>query len=514
VSHVRAFDYASITPLEARVPADRQGAKRHYGVHPYFTRRPWNVVRAYIRHYTRPGDVVLDPFSGSGVAPIEALLEGRVGVQNDINPLANFIASGIAGLTHGHIGEYRSALDALEARCRADIERLEGQTDAEVQRRLASLPLPANVELPRNSDVERYHELFTARQLAGLAIVRQAINELPGAPARAALLLAWSAALSKLNRTFLSAKGRAESRGGSSIFSIYRYKVAAQAVELPVWATFAERARNVIAAKLEMDQILELKRRTRGRLGRFEAHAEDVPALAERFAGQVDYVFTDPPYGGHIAYLDLSTLWNNWLGHMPSTAARERELIVGGELEHGEQRYLERLRSSIEACLRMLKPQRWLSVVFQHWNVAYFEAILAGAAGAGGELRAAVSQVGDPIWSMHKKKGSESVLAGEMILTFCKSGAWAPRRRDPAGFSVEQALRRALADATDEHVYGEALFNTLVIEAWRQDAIAALNVTREGFADLMRACGWSYDPKEHCWLRSDQSRKRALLHSP
>src|SRR5207237_8291060 len=99
--------YADIAPLESPIPADRQSAKRHYGVHPYFTRRPHNVVRRYILHYTRERDRVLDPFGGSGVAAIEAFLENRVGIQNDINPLANFIAKGVAGLEHGTLGEYK-----------------------------------------------------------------------------------------------------------------------------------------------------------------------------------------------------------------------------------------------------------------------------------------------------------------------------------------------------------------------------------------------------------------------
>src|SRR5438067_3556487 len=98
--------YADITPLESPIPADRQTAKRHYGVHPYFTRRPFNVVRDYILHYSRVGDRVLDPFGGSGVTAIEAFLENRVGIHNDINPLANFIASGIAELAKGNPSEY------------------------------------------------------------------------------------------------------------------------------------------------------------------------------------------------------------------------------------------------------------------------------------------------------------------------------------------------------------------------------------------------------------------------
>src|SRR6059058_2749968 len=102
--------YDQLRVIDTPIPAERQSAKRHYGVHPYFTRRPYNVVRQYIQHYSREGDRVLDPFGGSGVTAIEAFLENRIGMHNDINPLANFIATGIAGLQHGTLADYEDAL--------------------------------------------------------------------------------------------------------------------------------------------------------------------------------------------------------------------------------------------------------------------------------------------------------------------------------------------------------------------------------------------------------------------
>ena len=83
---------ADITPILEAIPAARQEDARHYGVHPYFTRRPANVVRNYVERYSEPGDVVLDPFGGTGVTAIEAFLLGRSAIQNDLNPFANFIA--------------------------------------------------------------------------------------------------------------------------------------------------------------------------------------------------------------------------------------------------------------------------------------------------------------------------------------------------------------------------------------------------------------------------------------
>jgi hypothetical protein len=72
--------------------------------------------------------------------------------------------------------------------------------------------------------------------------------------------------------------------------------------------------RNVLAAKAEIDKIVELKERTGGFTGRFRTCDDDIDDLAGRFSGKPGYIFTDPPHGGHISYLDLSMLWKVWLG--------------------------------------------------------------------------------------------------------------------------------------------------------------------------------------------------------
>ncbi|MFB3891119.1 MAG: DNA methyltransferase [Phycisphaerae bacterium] len=240
-----------IEPILEAIPAERQQDARHYGVHPYFTRRPANVVRAYIERYSREGDVVLDPFGGTGVTAVEAMLLGRRAIHNDLNPFANFIARNIADTSLPSTLPLCEAFGRIREACAGPLAEIEHGDEA-AGRWLKRLPLPQNIRLPRTSDAERFHDMFTPRQLAGLALIKQAIdNESQGA-VRGLLLLAWSASVAKLNKTFLSAKGRAPSRGGSSIFSIYRYKLASQCVELPIWETFQARFANVLAAKEEV----------------------------------------------------------------------------------------------------------------------------------------------------------------------------------------------------------------------------------------------------------------------
>jgi hypothetical protein len=452
---------------------------------------------------------VLDPFGGSGVTAIEAVLEGRNGIHNDINPLANFVTRGVMSLSRGSHRTLATELEHLKSECAADVKILESAGDSRISATIRHL---AEKPLPKNADVETVGDLFTPSRLSAIALIKDRILGVENRPAREALLLAWSATLPKLTRTFLSAEGRAESRGGSSIFSIYRYKVAKHSVDLPCWETFEERARNVLDAKREIDRIVEYRRTQGSTLGKFRALEYDVLELPKRLKEQVDFVFTDPPYGGHIAYLDLSAMWIALLDLSVKDDASAKEIIVGGDAAHDERTYIERLGQSIGVCVDLLKPERWLSVVFQHWNVNYLAAILDAAASHGAELRAAVSQVGDPIWSMHKKK-SHSVLSGEFIVTFHKLRPLSKAHNSPAtslpklnrsvgAFDLEGELDLILRETAADHIFGEAVLNRLIVAAWRAGAIDKLAVSKNQFSGLLESRNWRYDDVRHCWARA------------
>ncbi|MBP7826144.1 MAG: hypothetical protein KA236_06305 [Verrucomicrobia bacterium] len=510
---------ATLQPILEAIPAARQEDARHYGVHPYFTRRPANVVREYLKRYSQPGDTVLDPFGGTGVTAIEAFLLGRHAIQNDLNPFANFIARNIADTTLPTLAPLHQAFERVKNACAAQLRNFE-QDETLARNALSTLPLPENIRLPKNSDAEFFYDLFTPRQLAGLALIKQTIDRESAGVVRDLLLLAWSASIAKLNKTFLSAKGRAASRGGSSIFSIYRYKLAQQNVELPLWKTFQGRYLNVLAAK---EEVLCFRDYHRGQSddplrldsGKdFRVLAHDAAALDQNLDPEsVDYIFTDPPYGGFINYLDLSILWNHWLGFPVTDEIRRQETIVGGDCGHSEEHYLSSLARSITTAFRLLRPDRWFSIVFQHWDLRYFAAILETAQASGAELKAAITQTGDVIWSMHKKKNSVSVLAGELILTFYKPAH--PRPITPAVRSSAPAdPAPLLAEVFDVCLAGatsfttETLFNRFILELWRRQALGCLNLNRREFAACLEQRGWAYDPKTHRWSMQGYPRTR------
>ncbi len=90
----RPPDASLPTPLP-RLPLEPDWSDRPrlwgHSYHPmcsYLASFPAALAHAFVARYTRPGDVVLDPFSGRGTTPLQACAEGRIGVGNDLSPLA------------------------------------------------------------------------------------------------------------------------------------------------------------------------------------------------------------------------------------------------------------------------------------------------------------------------------------------------------------------------------------------------------------------------------------------
>ena len=64
-----------------------------YVAHSYHTKVPPKAIEKYIKHYTKPGDIVLDGFAGSGMTGVAARSLGRNIILNDLSPLATFLSS-------------------------------------------------------------------------------------------------------------------------------------------------------------------------------------------------------------------------------------------------------------------------------------------------------------------------------------------------------------------------------------------------------------------------------------
>lgn len=58
---------------------------------PYIGKLKSSIASSLINAFSRPGDVIFEPFAGSGVVPLEALRNGRSVIANDLNPYASVL---------------------------------------------------------------------------------------------------------------------------------------------------------------------------------------------------------------------------------------------------------------------------------------------------------------------------------------------------------------------------------------------------------------------------------------
>src|SRR4029077_12468538 len=98
-------------------------------------------------------------------------------------------------------------------------------------------------------------------------------------------------------------------------------------------------------------------------------------------------------------------------------------------------------------------------------------------------------------------KGNESVLAGELILTFYKTGKPMKIGTQAKDFDIEAAMAKILSSADTQVLYGETLFNPLILAAWRGQAIGSLHITKNDFIEIIKHHGWEYDAAKHHWVK-------------
>ena len=129
----------------------------------------------------------------------------------------------------------------------------------------------------------------------------------------------------------------------------------------------------------------------------------------------IDYVFTDPPFGGNIPYAEISFLNEAWLGHYTD---RTDEIIVSDNQDKSIEDYQELLTTALAEVHRILKPSGQATLVFHSasaevWNAlqsAYTDArfnvecagILDKAQGSFKQVTTAGAVRGDPVLLLSK----------------------------------------------------------------------------------------------------------------
>jgi len=404
------FDYVT-RPLLEEIPVKKRAAKRHFGVHGYFTKQTWNVVAQYIKNFSKPGDLVLDPFGGSGVTAIEAMMNNRRGINIDINPMAVF-------LVHSLVVPVKQAelAEAFE-QVKNEYIKNEPKTKDEINKALKKYPQPKPLPLPKGSDVETVDQLFSDKQLAQLGYLKSLIMKQKNESIRNSMLLAFSGVVTRVNLTYHVSEAIDAGTGfggDAAAFRYYRYRIAPYHTDVNVAKCFELRYKRVLAAKKEMEYFINDQTISNAQI--IKGSATNLKFLPKE---SVDYIYTDPPYGKKIPYLDLSIMWNAWLDLKVTEEDYRQEAIEGGEHNKSKDEYNELIAQSIKEMYRVLKFDHWLSFVFAHKDPEFWHLIIDTAESCGFEYIGAVPQKNGQT-SFKKRQHPFTVLSGQLIINFRK----------------------------------------------------------------------------------------------
>lgn len=106
----------------------------------------------------------------------------------------------------------------------------------------------------------------------------------------------------------------------------------------------------------------------KGRSFIFDESAE----RSEIESDHVDYIFTDPPFGGNLMYSELNFLWEAWLKVFTNN---KPEAITNKVQGKGLPEYQRLMTECFKEYYRVLKPGRWMTVEFHNSKNSVWNAI-------------------------------------------------------------------------------------------------------------------------------------------
>jgi DNA modification methylase/rubredoxin len=166
-----------------------------------------------------------------------------------------------------------------------------------------------------------------------------------------------------------------------------------------------------------------------------EINIENCSASREQdIDSSVDYIFTDPPFGGNLMYSELNFLWEAWLKVFTNN---KPEAITNDVQGKGLVEYQQLMTRCFEEYYRVLKPGRWMTVEFHNSQNKVWNAIQEALQRAGfvvADVRTLDKQQGS-----FKQVTSASAVKQDLIISSYKPNGGLEKRFELEAGTVEGA---------------------------------------------------------------------------
>ena len=148
----------------------------------------------------------------------------------------------------------------------------------------------------------------------------------------------------------------------------------------------------------------------------------------------IDYVFTDPPFGENIYYADLNFLVEAWHG---VTTDAKPEAIIDKFKNKALPDYQHLMQRCFAEYHRVLKPGRWMTVVFSNSKAAVWNAIQVALQQAGFVV-AEVTAL-DKVQGSYRQVTSTTAVKQDLVISAYKPNGGLEDRFEKRGATVESA---------------------------------------------------------------------------
>lgn len=480
-----------------------------YNIHNYWSKKPHDAIQEYIIHYTQPGNIVLDPFCGSGSTALSALIEGRNAIAIDLSPAATFISSSylnsinptqilsatktleyhlkrfLSETVYDESGSFIKAIVYTErficSKCRGvvpfikhvegDVRKFRGRqskkeccpfcgepinttkderlgfvpaelhlSDKPTSTRYKTIDVYGNEDIakrfptkpnsipdwlhfpfegyipPRLSKnlskagVDTVGELFSDLNLRVLLEIWNGIDIIDvDNDAKKALRLAFNAILLNSSRMY---RHRVKTTGGGGFSGTYYIPHMSKCMN--PWSQFLSKIKSIGKGIGERNKLLH------GDVGAIVSteSATEFYKKGQIPENSIDYIFTDPPYGGTYHYGALNFVWEVW--NQMDLSWRPYEIVISEDGSITKDDWIIRMTRSAKEMFAVLKPGRWISICF-HGDVDLWVALndIIAEAGFLPEHRDSVLYVDTNQKSYNQSTGSTSKKR-DLIVNFRK----------------------------------------------------------------------------------------------
>ncbi len=391
-----------------------KGYKGLAAFHKYWGKKPIECLAFLIENLTEKGDIVVDPFLGSGLVAREAAIRQRRFIGIDINPVAVELSNLLVDLPNPTL--LKEAIYQVEKSVKCDIyktyllednkiathylwnenelnsvwhlsprrneseKRLPTNHDYKIFKQFEGYKpqIPRPIKLFQNSRINTNEsltlkDLFTGRALHNIDLLLDAIHKQPDT-IKSALLLSLTSASGQMSNMVFAITGRGKTKSqptnkievGSWVIGYWRPKLH---FEINVWNCFIKRANNLLKS-IEEDEFQKcyhvskkLEDVIHDKADVAIIQGDNRKVLNNCPDETISLILTDPPHSDRIPYLELSEMWNSLINKEPDFS---NEIVVSNARNRSKDKklYINEMTDFMQTVTRILKPSGILALFF------------------------------------------------------------------------------------------------------------------------------------------------------